>query len=138
MPLCIELEGYPPSVNHTYGSAGRRRFKKPAAVAWESTCWVLARSAAIKAYGTCDLSQLAHKPLRLVLSFYRPSWKGKLKASERYIRKDIDNMTKLFIDAICKPLGLEDAAIIELKCIKVDDPKGIEKSRAELTFLVDG
>lgn len=117
-PLIVTLDGLPPSVNHTYGFGGRRVFKKPEALKWQQNAiWVISK-AAIEVYGTTNLITMKGLPIRLELSFIRPSWRSKLKL---YVRPDISNLVKITEDTVCEALGrLDDSSVIDLSVHKIE------------------
>lgn len=119
--LVVEIPGLPPSVNHTYSFTRRGAFKKPEVRKWEGVAHYLISQASQEAYGKQDLSIMRGEPIRLILSFIRPSWRAKSGLNKgRLVRPDVSNFIKVTEDAVCGALGLDDSAVVELTVLKLE------------------
>lgn len=133
--LIVEIPDHPPSINHTYGFNGRRRFKDKRAVRWQTMAEMLTQNAAMELYGTFKLEQLVGKPIKLELFYYRETWRGKAKPKRGlYVRPDLDGFLKISIDSVFNALGLDDCAVIELVAHKVEQI-GPNKLVIKLKFI---
>lgn len=117
--LLIEIPGLPPSVNHTYGFSSKGGWKKPEVKRWEHEAQWLASQTALKAYGSFKLEEFRGLPIKLEMSFIRPSWRSKRKP-KHYVRPDVSNFIKVTEDSVCKALGLEDSAVVEVTALKIE------------------
>lgn len=131
----IVIPGLPPSVNHTYGLGRHGMFKNKKARDWEIKATGLIKKAAIKLWGSADLSGRRGAPVELVMHFCKPSWRGKTKKTcERYVRPDVSNFIKITEDAVFKTLGLDDCAVTHLSAVKCEIP-GEVRTIVRMEFL---
>lgn len=112
--LEIEVQGWPPTIYkaHRVRKFGRGRYRSA-----EYENWIkLVRIAQHR--GLCDLD---HEAFSVVVDFYG-SWrtkKGFLK------KKDVENLQKACIDAICNKLGIDDSRFVTVTARKIESAKTI-------------
>lgn len=77
--------------------------------------------AAREAVGTPHFEIMRGWPIRLTISFIRPSWRAKSGPNKgRLVRPDISNLIKVTEDAVCRALFLDDSAVADLTVAKVE------------------
>lgn len=88
---------------------------------WSEAASYLIKAQARRLWGFSDLKAFIGQPMALYLVFYRDTWHGKTKSKRNlYVRPDLSNFIKVAEDAIMGALGLDDSAIVELTCSKVE------------------
>lgn len=129
-PLSFTIPGLPPSVNELYSTVRGRRVKTRAGHKWEGFSLLFVRRAALEAYQTFRLEDLKGKPLKVEITFCRPSWVAK---NGNVKRPDCDNLIKALLDGIMKSLNLDDSAIWEISAVK--RVAEIEHTAVKLSFM---
>lgn len=120
-PLIVEIGGLPPSVNHTYGYGRYGVYKNRDAVKWQNWASFIIKTAARESWGTCDLGVFKGLPIKLTISFIKPSWRVKSGPRKgKLVKPDVSNLVKIVEDALCSSLGLDDAAVVEMTALKIE------------------
>lgn len=125
-PLSIEIENHPVSVNMIWRrKASGGMYKVAKANAWGARAEITIRLGARLLWSTYNLASLIGHPISLELLFYRDTWHGKTKNKrDLYVRPDLSNFIKATEDAVMSALFLDDCAIINLQCKKVERAGG--------------
>lgn len=111
------MPGFPPSINSLYATYRGRRIKSREGRKWEVLCKGYTRNAALKAWGTTDISVLKGYPLYMEFWLYRPSWRSQ---KGLLVRPDLMNHEKALTDGIMAAIGLDDSSIISFRASKVE------------------
>lgn len=131
----IEIEGHPPTVNHTYRFSKKGGYKVKSAILWDVRVQSLVQKAAHTRFGTHDLSSLSGYPIKLEINVLRATWHGKTKSKRHlYVRPDLTNFFKAAEDSLFKALRLEDSAVVEFIGRKVE-AEGCDRTVMSLEFL---
>lgn len=120
--LFVTIPDLPPSVNHTYGQNRGRIFKKPEVRRWESIAQYEISKAAREAIGSSDFSSMIGWPVKLTISYIKPSWRIKSGPNKGHITTpDIDNLKKALFDSIFEALHLKnDRSVTKLDAEKIE------------------
>lgn len=121
-PLSLEVPGHPTSMNKLWRpKRGGGFYKEAKSNRWAEVTMYSVKAVAMRLWGFSDLKAYRGHPVALDLCFYRKQWRAKAKArSHLYVRPDLSNFIKAAEDAVMDALGLDDSAVIELTCSKVE------------------
>lgn len=114
MYFTVELP-LPPTINHAYSNVpGRGRVSTKAKKDWSRQVFPLLPPTPIK-------KEAVGYGVRVYITIRLSSW-----------RSDIDNYTKLLVDAVLPTLGLDDRYIVKLVVEREAVPKEAEGARVEV------
>ncbi len=105
----------PPSVNHLYGTSGKRRYKLPKVVTYQEMCiLLLSRSEQDKGH----IEQARDNGAMLAVSMDISLPRGK-RGKGPYERRDLDNMSKIVLDTVLNLyLAIDDSRVSDLRLSK--------------------
>jgi Holliday junction resolvase RusA-like endonuclease len=112
----------PPTDNHAYvnirNARGGRRLSKEALTYKTNVAQIISIDAA-----QSPVSLPEQAPYFIDIKIFFPRVKTKIGAKNRYMNIDVTNRTKLLLDAITEPLGIDDRHIFMFYLYKKCDPK---------------